>query len=417
MKDEGDRESMTEGDDSFMEEDRVAVKSEKRTEAEEETQNGSHSDGHMADLLSSSAFCLAADCLSHISRLGKHSPSPSLRNIFVTNILFPGKDNTETEALFSRRRKRAEAMYAMVGRRPFLSRLTEGWIFARMISHAIPTFERRKRHTDACTLLRLLLSTPYCPGKRGHWWTRLAINLEHLGRKNDALCVAESALEDSYVRSGDRVLLQKKVLSLCKPPRRWSKPSFVLPRAARVVTIEGKLFAPGVPGKKSVFVGLDGSSTCTVEELALSYYGRKKEEEDSQPMEKQQEENEEDEEETQDPNEGGDADDEDEEEEEEEEDEGDRDTSESQEILFSQSQRDKRRKKVVAKANKKKESGNEEDKSLWGWEGMHCESGIFKTLFGMLMWEVLFADVGDSVFQTPFQGRPFSFSWNNNYSF
>jgi len=300
-------------------------------------------------------------------------------------------------------------MYAMVGRRPFLSRLTEGWIFARMISHAIPTFERRKRHTDACTLLRLLLSTPYCPGKRGHWWTRLAINLEHLGRKNDALCVAESALEDSYVRSGDRVLLQKKVLSLCKPPRRWSKPSFVLPRAARVVTIEGKLFAPGVPGKKSVFVGLDGSSTCTVEELALSYYGRKKEEEekmeDCQPMEKQQEENDEDEE-TQDPNEGGDDE---EEEEEEEEDEEDRETSESQD-LFSQSQRDRRRKKVVKPKEKKKDSDNEEDKSLWGWEGMHCESGIFKTLFGMLMWEILFADVDDSVFQTPFQGTPpFSF--------
>jgi len=81
VKDEGDRGSMAEGDDSFVEEYRVAVKSEKRTKEEEEneeTLNGSHSDGHMADLLSSSVFCLAADCLSYISRLGKHSPSPSL---------------------------------------------------------------------------------------------------------------------------------------------------------------------------------------------------------------------------------------------------------------------------------------------------------------------------------------------------
>jgi len=38
-----------------------------------------------------------------------------------------------------------------------------------------------------------------------------------------------------------------------------------------------------------------------------------------------------------------------------------------------------------------------------GWEGMHSETGIFKTLFGILMWDVLFAEV-PGVFLSPFQG-------------
>lgn len=37
-----------------------------------------------------------------------------------------------------------------------------------------------------------------------------------------------------------------------------------------------------------------------------------------------------------------------------------------------------------------------------GWEGMHSEGGVWRMLFGLLMWEILFADVPD-VFQTPFQ--------------
>jgi hypothetical protein len=36
-------------------------------------------------------------------------------------------------------------------------------------------------------LLRVLLGGNACVGRRGEWWTRLAINLEHLGRTEDAL--------------------------------------------------------------------------------------------------------------------------------------------------------------------------------------------------------------------------------------
>lgn len=37
------------------------------------------------------------------------------------------------------------------------------------------------------------------------------------------------------------------------------------------------------------------------------------------------------------------------------------------------------------------------------WSGIHCEGSVFKTLFALLMWDCIFADIPD-VFQTPFQG-------------
>ena len=37
-----------------------------------------------------------------------------------------------------------------------------------------------------------------------------------------------------------------------------------------------------------------------------------------------------------------------------------------------------------------------------GWHGVHTESGIWLTVFGLLMWDILFADVPD-VFRTRFQ--------------
>ena len=37
--------------------------------------------------------------------------------------------------------------------------------------------------------------------------------------------------------------------------------------------------------------------------------------------------------------------------------------------------------------------------------GMHAEGGIWATLFGLLMWDALFADVPD-VFRTQFQTAP-----------
>lgn len=48
--------------------------------------------------------------------------------------------------------------------------------------------------------------------------------MEHTGQDVRALEAAESALADAWVRGGSRLDLQRRVLRLGKPPRRWRKP-------------------------------------------------------------------------------------------------------------------------------------------------------------------------------------------------
>jgi hypothetical protein len=60
-------------------------------------------------------------------------------------------------------------------------------VHASLGTVAVSLLERQKRWEEAVELLRLLLGGNACVGRRGDWWTRLAINLEHLGRTEDAL--------------------------------------------------------------------------------------------------------------------------------------------------------------------------------------------------------------------------------------
>lgn len=54
----------------------------------------------------------------------------------------------------------------------------------------------------------------------------MSVDLEHVGCHDESLSVAESGLSDIWVRAGSRIALQKRVLRLGKPPRRWKIPSF-----------------------------------------------------------------------------------------------------------------------------------------------------------------------------------------------
>ena len=51
------------------------------------------------------------------------------------------------------------------------------------------------------------------------------VNLQ-LQAMTGALQMAEAALADEWVINGDRVALQRRVLRLGKPPRRWKRPSW-----------------------------------------------------------------------------------------------------------------------------------------------------------------------------------------------
>ena len=62
--------------------------------------------------------------------------------------------------------------------------------------------------------------------RRGYWTLRLSVDLEHVGRTNESLQVAEDGLLDPWVRAGSRLALQRRVLRLGRPPRRWRTPSY-----------------------------------------------------------------------------------------------------------------------------------------------------------------------------------------------
>ncbi|EYU45657.1 hypothetical protein MIMGU_mgv1a001078mg [Erythranthe guttata] len=208
----------------------------------------------------------------------------------------------------------------------FLSHFSASWVYSKAVLLGVSFFEREKRYIDAINLLKQLLNTFTCDRRRGYWSLRLSVDLEHLGRVDDSLQVAEDGLLDPWVRAGTRIALQRRVLRLGKPPRRWKIPSYSnsVKRKIFEVHIQGRPLNCKT-GMKSVFYGEDGER-CGVEQLALQYYA----------------------------GEGG------------------------------------------------------------GWKGVHTESGIWLTIFGILMWDILFADV-PNVFRTKFQTAPLDLETDSFY--
>lgn len=84
------------------------------------------------------------------------------------------------------------------------------------------------RYIEAISLLKRLLSVFTCDSRRGYWTLRLSIDLEHIGRPNESLVVAEDALTEPWIRAGSVLALQRRILRLGKPPRRWKIPSFAM---------------------------------------------------------------------------------------------------------------------------------------------------------------------------------------------
>ncbi|CBI39437.3 unnamed protein product, partial [Vitis vinifera] len=208
----------------------------------------------------------------------------------------------------------------------FLSCLSASWVYSKVVLLGISFLERERRYDDAVHLLKRLLDGFTCDGRRGYWTLRLSVDLEHLGRLNESLSVAEDGLLDPWVRAGSRMALQRRVLRLGKPPRRWKTPCYseAIKRKIIEVHVQGRPLNCET-GMKSRFYGEDGEQ-CGVEQLALQYYA----------------------------GEGG------------------------------------------------------------GWQGVHTESGIWLTIFGLLMWDIIFADV-PNVFHTRFQTAPLDLETQNFY--
>ncbi|XP_019094762.1 PREDICTED: fanconi-associated nuclease 1 homolog isoform X3 [Camelina sativa] len=203
---------------------------------------------------------------------------------------------------------------------------TAPWVYSKVVLLGVSFLENHKRYNQAAYLLRRLLSCFNCDRRRGYWTVRLSTDLEHMGRPNESLTVAEQGLLDPWVRAGSRVALQRRILRLAKPPRRWKTPTFSSLDDKKIpeVTIQGRSLNCEV-GMRNRFYGEDGEQ-CGVEQLALQYYS----------------------------GEGG------------------------------------------------------------GWQGIHTESSIWLTIFGLIMWDILFSDV-PGVFQTRFQTAPFDLETESFY--
>ncbi|KAL9360720.1 hypothetical protein Peur_048843 [Populus x canadensis] len=207
----------------------------------------------------------------------------------------------------------------------FFSCFSASWVYSKVVFLGVSFLERERRYKDAINLLKRLLFIFTCDGRRGNWTLRLSIDLEHVGCPNESLFVAEDGLLDPWVRAGSRMALQRRVLRLGKPPRRWKAPSFSLfiKRKIREVHIQGRPLNCEA-GIKSRFYGEDGAQ-CGVEQLALQYYA----------------------------GEGG-------------------------------------------------------------WQGVHTESGIWLTIFALLMWDIIFSDL-PNVFRNRFQTAPLDLETDNFY--
>ncbi|GKV25046.1 hypothetical protein SLEP1_g34555 [Rubroshorea leprosula] len=154
----------------------------------------------------------------------------------------------------------------------FLSHFSASWVYSKVVLLGISFLEQQHRYKDATHFLKCLLNCFTCDRRRGYWTVRLSIDLEHIGCPNESLSVAEAGLMDPWVRAGSRVTLQRRVLRLGKPPRRWKVPCFSesIKRRITEVHVQGRPLNCEA-GAKSRFYGEDGEQ-CGVEQLALQYY-------------------------------------------------------------------------------------------------------------------------------------------------
>jgi Fanconi-associated nuclease 1 len=103
----------------------------------------------------------------------------------------------------------------------FLRRFEPDWVRAKMATIGVTLLERNARQADAVAVLTSLLSCPTCPERRGAWYSRLIINLNHLGRLKSALQVCDRALQDPWVRCGYRLGIQRRAIRLAKKVKSW----------------------------------------------------------------------------------------------------------------------------------------------------------------------------------------------------
>lgn len=180
----------------------------------------------------------------------------------------------------------------------FLRSFSAQWVYTRLRSLEVEVLQRLKNYSKAVDILRELLNQKvYCQSRRGHWWERLALNVDqHLKDPVKSMNIIHESLKDSKVRVGHKLALAERANKILASKAVKKSPQLsnlykeklgpVIAKLdiqhAPVVEITGCLLPAELQTGKARFVnevpdygGLgDSSSTvlCSVEELALSHY-------------------------------------------------------------------------------------------------------------------------------------------------
>ena len=78
----------------------------------------------------------------------------------------------------------------------FLVRFCAAWVYAGMATVGVSILEKKRQYREAVERLRCLLGGNCCPSRRGYWWNRLVLNLEHVNRREEALEVGWQKAEN-----------------------------------------------------------------------------------------------------------------------------------------------------------------------------------------------------------------------------
>ena len=99
----------------------------------------------------------------------------------------------------------------------FLDAKDCGVILSRICNEFISIFEKGNRDYElALRALNLQLSHTYLPHYRGRWYIRICTDLEHIGRHEESLKTAVTALTDASITVSDRLSLERRVKVLQK---------------------------------------------------------------------------------------------------------------------------------------------------------------------------------------------------------
>lgn len=171
---------------------------------------------------------------------------------------------------------------------PHLWQFSNTRVAMRIVANCVVVAEHAKRYGDASVYYRLLLACEVPNQRRGDWFDRLCVMLEHLGKRGESLKIAEQALADRSLRRADIITLRSRVVRLARPPLRLLKPKLQHPepRDAPTRTFYGKLSKPAAAAaganadsdaaKKAaavstLWISADGSLK-RVEDYALEQY-------------------------------------------------------------------------------------------------------------------------------------------------